>query len=230
MTGLILCSHGTRSRVGAARIRGLVGAVAEALPSVDVREAHVDVHPPFLEDVITPGVVVVPLLLAPGHHVQVDIAGAASRVRAIVTPTLGPDDLLTSLLAIRLHQLAAGPDDVLVLAAAGSSQRGSDQTTRKVGHALSAQLRRPVHVGYGAACPPRLNHLVDGLRTTHPGSRILAASYLLAPGHFLDIVRDCGVDRATTALLDGERPDPRLVELVVRRYLGALPLIRKLAS
>jgi len=219
VTRLVVCSHGTRSRVGAARVSRLVSAVAEALPSVDVREAHVDVHPPFLDDVITPGAVVVPLLLAPGHHVRVDIAGAVSRVTASVTPALGPDSLLTSLLATRLDQLSVGPDDVVVLAAAGSSVRGSDRATREVAHTLSARLGRQVHVAYGAACAPRLDDLVAGLRTSHPGRRIVAASYLLAPGHFHNRVLACGADDATDPLLDGDTPDPRLVELVVRRYL-----------
>ena len=219
MTGLILCSHGTRSRVGAARVSGLVAAVAEALPSVDVREAHVDVHPPFLDDVITPGAVVVPLLLAPGHHVHVDIGGAAARVTASVTPALGPDGLLTSVLAARLDRVALDPDDAVVLAAAGSSVAGSDRATREVAHALSARLGRTVHVGYGAARAPRLDDLVTGLRASHPGRRIVAASYLLAPGHFHDLVLGCGADAVTTPLLDGNAPDPRLVELVVRRYL-----------
>ena len=216
-----MCSHGTRSRVGAARVSGLVAAVADALPSVDVREAHVDVHPPFLDEVITPGAVVVPLLLAPGHHVHVDIAGAATRVTASVAPALGPDGLLTSLLATRLGELDVPlrPDDVVVLAVAGSSVAGSDRATREVAHQLSSRLGRPVHVGYGAACAPRLDDLVAGLRASHPGRRIVAASYLLAPGHFHDRVRGCGADDVTAPLLGGETPDSRIVELVVRRYL-----------
>ncbi|MET0998973.1 MAG: CbiX/SirB N-terminal domain-containing protein [Marmoricola sp.] len=219
MTGLVVCSHGTRSQVGAARVSELVAAVAEAMPSVEVREAHVDVHPPFLDDVVTPGAVVVPLLLAPGHHVHVDIAGAAARVHAAVTPALGPDGLLTSLLATRLDRLSLEPDDVVVLAAAGSSVTGSDRATREVAHTLSARLGRPVHVGYGAARGPRIGELVAGLRASHPGRRIVAASYLLAPGHFHDLVLRCGADDVTAPLLDDGAPDPRLVELVVRRYL-----------
>jgi len=221
MSSLVLCSHGTRSDVGAARISGLVAAVGEALPSVDVREAHVDVHPPFLDDVVTHGAVVVPLLLAPGHHVHVDIAEAASRAAATVTPALGPDPMVTSMLAARLRRLPRpmGPDDVVVLAAAGSSHRGADRATRDVGHQLSGRLGRTVHVGYGAVCAPRLGELVAGLRTSHRGRRIVAASYLLAPGHFHDRVLACGADEVTAPLLDGEVPDPRLVELVVRRFL-----------
>ena len=106
MTRLVLCSHGTRSEVGAARITALVAAVAAALPSVEVREAHVDVHPPYLDEVVTPGSVVVPLLLAPGYHVDTDIGGAALAAGATVAPALGPDGLLTSLLLARLKALA----------------------------------------------------------------------------------------------------------------------------
>jgi len=220
-TRLVLCSHGTRSRMGAARVSGLVRAVAEAMPSVGVREAHVDVHPPYLDDVITPGSVVVPLLLAPGHHVHADITGAASRVNAHVTAPLGPDRLLTSLLSSRLDQLVRplAPRDVIVLAAAGSSVRGSELATREVARNLSVRLGRTVYVGYGAACEPRLDDLVARLRAVHPGQRIVAASYLLAPGHFQNRVLACGADDVTAPLLDAETPDPRLVELVVRRYL-----------
>ena len=220
MNRLVLCSHGTRSEVGAARVSGLVAAVASALPSVQVREAHVDVHPPFLADVVTPGSVVVPLLLAPGYHVETDIVVAADRVGALVTPALGPDRLLVSLLTSRLLALASppGPDDEVVLAAAGSSVAGSDRATREVARQLSVRLDRPVHVGYGAACGPRLDHLVDTLRERRPGRRIVAASYLLAPGHFLDRVLASGADDVTDPLLADEAPDDRLVELVVRRY------------
>ena len=220
MSHLVVCSHGTRSGVGAARVSGLVSAVAAALPSVDVREAHVDVHPPFLDHVLTPGAVVVPLLLAPGYHVNVDIAAAASRAGASLTPALGPDRMLTSLLSTRLGDLA--PDDVVVLAAAGSSVAGSDQATREAARHLSCRLERPVRVGYGAASTPRLDDLVAGLRRTHPGRRVVAASYLLAPGHFHNRVLVSGADDVTDPLLDGEMPDRRLVELVVRRYLDHL--------
>jgi sirohydrochlorin ferrochelatase len=218
---LVVCSHGTRSEVGAARVSGLVAAVAAALPSVEVREAHVDVHPPFLTDVITPGAVVVPLLLAPGYHVGTDIAGVAARALASVAPALGPDGLLTSLLASRLGSLDRPlvGDDVVVLAAAGSSVAGSDRATREVARQLSVRLDRPVHVGYGASSGPRLDELVASLRESHPDRRIVAASYLLAPGHFHDRVLACGADEVTDPLLDSEKPDPRLVELVVRRYL-----------
>jgi len=221
VTGLVVCSHGTRSAVGSARVSALVAAVAEAMPSVPVREAHVDVHPPYLDDVIAPWDVVVPLLLAPGHHVGVDIGAAAARVGAHVTPALGPDDLLTAVLHTRLAVVDLAPEDVVVLAAAGSSVPGSARAVRTAAHALAHRLGRDVHVGYGASCPPRLDDLVTSLRRAHPGRRMVAASYLLAPGHFHDKVLASGADIATAPLLDHDVPDRRLVELVVRRYLDA---------
>ena len=183
-----------------------------------------DVHPPYLDEVITPGAVVVPLLLASGYHVNVDIGALASRVDAHVTPALGPDRLLTSVLSSRLRQLAEplGPDDIVVLATAGSSDGGSERATREVAGVLSTRLGRPVHIGYGGSQSPRLDELVAGLRTTHPARRIVATSDLLAPGHFHDRVRGCGADVVTAPLLDQETPDPRLVELVVSRYLDCL--------
>jgi len=220
MSRLVLCSHGTRSATGAARVSALVEHVARALPSVEVREAHVDVHPPYLADVVTPGSVVVPLLLAPGYHVETDIGGIVSERAAHVTAALGPDSLLTSLLTSRLHSLdrPLARDDVVVLAAAGSSVAGSERATREVARQLSVRLDRRVLVGYGAACAPRLDELVARLRVDRPRRRIVAASYLLAPGHFHDRVLASGADDVTAPLL-GPVPDPRLVELVVRRHL-----------
>ena len=220
MNRLVLCSHGTRSGVGAARVSGLVAAVASALPALDVQEAHVDVHPPFLGDVLTPASVVVPLLLAPGHHVEHDIEAAAAGVGATVTPALGPDAVLVSLLLSRLLSLdqPLGRNDVVVLAAAGSSVAGSDRATREVARQLSARLGRRVLVGYGAACGPRLDDLVVSLRERHAGRRIVAASYLLAPGHFHDRVLASGADDVTAPLLGDGPPDHRLVQFVTRRY------------
>ena len=224
MSRLVVCSHGTRSAVGAARVAALVAEVAAALPSVDVREAHVDVHPPFLPDVVTPGSVVVPFLLAPGYHVETDIAGAAAEVGTRVTPALGPDRVLTSLLRSRLRALdpPLGADDLVVLAAAGSSVAGSGRATREVARQLSVALGRDVEVGYGASCAPLLDDLVAGLRERCPGRRFVAASYLLAPGHFHDRVHASGVDAVTAPLLEEGLPDGRLVGLVVRRYLDAV--------
>ncbi|MEO5652627.1 MAG: CbiX/SirB N-terminal domain-containing protein [Marmoricola sp.] len=220
MTALVLCSHGTRSSVGAARISALVAAVAAELPDVEVREAHVDVHPPYLDDIVEVGDLIVPLLLAPGYHVDVDIHRASMRVSARVTRALGPDPRLTALLCARLDALrpTLAEDDLIVLAAAGSSVQGSEDSVGAAAAELAARLGRRIEVGYGASCQPLLPDLLAALRSRHHGCRIVGLSYLLAPGHFQDRLLATGFDAVTDALLDSEVPDPRLVELVVERY------------
>ena len=88
---LVLCAHGTRSEAGRAAVRALVERVADVWPGV-VEEAFVDVHGPTLGSVLRPGATVVPLLLSPGHHTAVDIAGAAATVSRRFSP---PDSLST---------------------------------------------------------------------------------------------------------------------------------------
>jgi sirohydrochlorin ferrochelatase len=62
----------------------------------------------------------VPLLLSPGHHTAVDIAGAAAAVgRVHVAPALGPSTRLVTLLHQRLVVAGLCPGDEVVLAASG---------------------------------------------------------------------------------------------------------------
>jgi hypothetical protein len=50
------------------------------------------------------------------------------------------------------------------------------------------------------------------------GRRVVAANYLLAPGHFADLLAGCGADAVTPPLLDDGPPDDRLVQLIIDRY------------
>ena len=83
------------------RPRRLGERVADALPAQEVRLAYVDVQEPrvaeVLDDVMTrhDDVVVVPLLLSRGFHVDVDIADAvAAHPGSRAVSQLGPDPLL----------------------------------------------------------------------------------------------------------------------------------------
>ena len=102
---LVAVSHGTSSPDGQAAVAGLVDAVRRRLPGVDVLEAFVDVQEPALETVLDRlggPAVVVPLLLAPGFHVHVDIARAVSGRAATAAAVLGPDRPVTAILLDRL--------------------------------------------------------------------------------------------------------------------------------
>ncbi len=223
MTALVACAHGTRSPAGRAAVASLVSAV-RAASSVPVLDAFVDVHGPYVADVVASvsgDAVVVPLLLAPGYHVRVDIAEAvAPWSAAAAAPALGPSPLLTSLLMDRLRAAGARPGDTVVLGAAGSSDDASDVSVRAAARSLSVAWGAPVSVAYGASRSPSLASEVARLRSVTSG-RVVVASYLLATGHFHRRILDAGADVVTAPLLGDDEPDPRLVELVLERFESA---------
>ncbi|GAA1913214.1 sirohydrochlorin chelatase [Nocardioides marmoribigeumensis] len=217
---LVLCAHGTRSDTGRAAVQALVQRVADVWPA-PVEEAYVDVHGPTLGSVLRPGATVVPLLLSPGFHTEVDIAGAAATVgRVHVTPPLGPSTRLVALLHQRLVVAGVSPGDAVVLAAAGSSRPEAAEAVARTAEDLALLVRRPVTVGYAAPSAsspvPSVPEAVAAARAAG-ARRVLVASYLLAPGHFQQRLRESGADVVTSPLLHPSRVPDLLVELVLGR-------------
>src|SRR5690242_17688310 len=126
---LVACGHGTRGPAGRRTLAQLRLDVAALRPGLDVVAASVDVQKPALPDVVRRltgerrRCVVVPLLLAAGYHVRVDVTEAVADGDglAVAARALGPDPALVDVLAERLAESGAGDDDALVLGAAGSS-------------------------------------------------------------------------------------------------------------
>ncbi|MBO0926395.1 sirohydrochlorin chelatase [Cellulomonas sp. zg-ZUI199] len=217
---LIGCSHGTDSVAGREAIASILADVVAARPGLDVREAFVDVQQPEVDDVVTDALgeapaVVVPLLLSVGFHVKVDVARAVDRPGAAAARPMGPDPRLVEILADRLLAAGLGDGDAVVLAAAGSSDPAAAAAVRDVVDALAQHLGRPVTVGYGSGAHPRVPVAVAAARAgLAPGGRVVVASYLLAPGYFLDRVHEAGADVVTDPLA----PDPRLAAIALDRY------------
>lgn len=228
MTTLVACSHGTRSTEGRAVISTIREALARTVPDAEVREAYVDVETPEVAEVVTRGadagpVVVVPLLLSTGFHTSVDIAAAVRpHARAVAAAPLGPDEALVSALRDRLADIGGGdpghrPGDHVVLAAAGSSDPSAARAVEHMRDLLADHLPCQVSVGYGAGCAPSIPEAVDAAREA--GSRrVIAASYVLAPGYFADLVRAAGADLVTAPL----GAHPGVVRVAVQRYRDAL--------
>jgi sirohydrochlorin ferrochelatase len=219
---LVATSHGTDVQAARSAITALVDAVAAAAPHLDVREAFVDVQLPRVDtalDLVDGLAVVVPLLLAPGFHVRVDINGAAEREWAVAAGALGADDRLTAVMMRRLAQVGATPDDVVVLGSAGSTDpvalRSIDEAAQRLGRAWGA----PVAVGHVGGSGTPLADVVRGVR--RPGRRVVVVSYLMAPGFFFDRMRHCGADAVTGPLLDGGQVATELVSLVLDRFAEA---------
>jgi len=135
---------------------------------------------------------------------------------------LGPDPRLVDLLALRLAEAGLADDDVVVLAAAGSSDPGAVADCEQVAADLSARVGRNVEVGYIANATPRVHEVVDAARAAQPGRRVVVSSYLLAPGFFADLAAKAGGDVTTAPLLVAHEEAPAgLVDVVLDRYAAA---------
>jgi sirohydrochlorin ferrochelatase len=227
---LVAVSHGTADSRGQGAIRRLVGAVQDRLPYVAVRQAFVDVESPDLATVlgsVRGPVTVVPLLLGAGFHVHVDIATAVeARVAAgqptMTASTLGPDPAITGLLLDRLRDIELAPHDAVVLAVAGSSDVRARLSADRAAAMMATSLRRRVRVGHlGGAGRPLEQVIAEARREIDGGGRVVAASYLLAPGFFASRLDASSADVVTAPLSSGVRLDDRLVDVVVRRYTDA---------
>jgi len=227
---LVAVSHGTSDPQGQGAVARLVEAVADRLPDVDVRQAFVDVEAPDLPSVLAAvrgPVTVVPLLLGAGFHVHVDIATAVdARVVAgdptTTTPTLGPDAAITRLLLDRLRDTDLRPGDAVVLAVAGSSDVRARLSADRAASMVATSLRRRVRVGHlGGAGRPLEQVIAEARREVDGRGRVIAVSYLLAPGFFASRLGASSADVVTAPLSSGVRLDARLVDVVVRRYEDA---------
>lgn len=217
---LIAAAHGTRDPRGPVVVESLLDGVRARLPEVAVRGAYVDVIEPILADVLAEfdgQGVVVPMFLASGYHVRVDVpeAVAATGGRAIVTPALGPDVAVIDAVAERLASVGDLPDAV-VLAAAGTANDAALAETEAAARLLADRLPRPVTNGYVTTSEPTVADAVVAARSAG-ASTVGIASYLLAPGLFQQRLSACGADVVAGPL----GAHPRIVSLIVRRYADA---------
>lgn len=224
---LVGISHGTASPEGQAAVQRLIDTVdaAAASPSL-VRLGHVDVQQPDVAATLgalppsTPAVIV-PLLLSAGYHVHVDLRREIDDVadRSVrLAAALGPDDRLVEVLRRRLAESGATPEDLVVLAVAGSSDARAVDDCRDMGERLAAALGAPVTVGFLSAAEPRLADAIADVRAEGGSRRVVAASYLLAPGYFQDLAAAAGADLVTEPLLTPDDAPVELVDIVLDRF------------
>lgn len=232
-------SHGTSSSDGRAAVRALHDAVTLAIaeraastgePAANTRLGHVDVEQPDVPSTLASlepkePAVVVPLLLSAGYHVHVDLTEAvdeASDRAVVLAGALGPDDRLATVLARRLDEAGVRADDVVVLSVAGSSDGRALRDCRDMARRLETAFGRSIRLAYLSAAEPLLSDAVADARADAPFSRVVVASYLLAPGYFQDLAEAAGADVVSAPLLVPDLPPPdELVEIVLDRYDAA---------
>lgn len=226
---LVLVAHGTRDPAGTAVLAELAERVRRARPGHRVELAFLEISAPLLADLL-PGlrgpVVIVPLLLAGGYHVHIDLPTvvAGARPDARIAAPLGPHPLLTAVLARRLAAAGLRRTDAVLLAAAGSSDPAALADVRAAARLLSVRLARPVTAAFASAGEPALPAALARLRSG-PAPRVAVASYLLAPGFFQNRLAGCGADLVSAPL----GVDDDLARLVWLRHDEARAIPRRAA-
>ncbi|NMH81694.1 sirohydrochlorin chelatase [Pseudonocardia xinjiangensis] len=219
---LLLAAHGTRDPAGAVVTERVAAQAAEAL-GVPVAACFVDVRRPSPADALAelPGpCVVVPMFLAAGYHVRVDVPAqldAIGRHDVLLGQAFGPDPALVAAAADRLAAAGARADDAVVLAVAGSSDPHAQADGARAARRLGRVLGRPVTLATIATGGPRVGEAVAALRAGG-AQRVAVASWLLAPGLFQRHLDGCGADVVAAPLAD----HPAVLNLVLDRYDTAL--------
>jgi sirohydrochlorin ferrochelatase len=221
---LLLVAHGTRDPAGAVVTERVTAQAATAL-GVRVAPCFVDVRRPSPADALAelPGpCVVLPMFLAAGYHVRVDVPAqlaATGRRDVLLGQAFGPDPALVTAAADRLAEAGAGAGDAVVLAVAGSSDPYAQADGAKAAHWLGRALGRPVTLATIATGGPRVGEAVAALRAAG-AQRVAVASWLLAPGLFQQHLDACDADVVAAPLAD----HPAVLNLIVNRYRAALTM------
>ncbi|MFF0474511.1 sirohydrochlorin chelatase [Streptomyces sp. NPDC004284] len=231
---LVAVGHGSRDPRARATLGRLLDRVRELRPGLDVRLAHIELNEPLLDGTLSELVeegrdaVLVPLLLAPGHHVTHDLPAAARRAGADarVAEPLGAHPLLVEALADRLVEAGWTPDEGegVVLASAGSRDPRSGAEVRRIAALLGERLGGvPVVPAYASAAAPTVPEAVRAL-TARGRRRIAVASCFTAPGLFASRA----AVHAPWIASDPLGAHPALARLLLHRYERAR--VRELAG
>ena len=211
---LVLAFHGTRDPRGLEVCSSLASMVAASV-DVPVDVAYADVVQPDVRSVVDGPCVVVPVFLAAGYHVRVDIpAQIGARDGVVLTSPLGLDAVPAVL--DRMREAGVRRGDAVVLAAAGSSDARALATVRRAAALVGAEA-----VGYVATAAPRVADVVGALR----GRRVAVASWLLAPGAFHGVLAGCGADVVSEPV----GAHPLVVDALLRRYYEACRVLHRSA-
>jgi sirohydrochlorin ferrochelatase len=218
---LLLVAHGTRAPEGAVVTELVARRVRDAL-GVRVAACYVDVRHPTPADALAElpdPCVAVPMFLAAGYHVRVDVPeqlGATGRCDVELAETFGPDPALVAAAAGRLRAAGLRAGDAVVLAVAGSSDPHARADSATAARRLGRLLGAPVTLATIATGGPRVEEAVAALRDGG-ADRVAVASWLLAPGLFQRRLDACGADLVGGPLSDHDA----VVELVADRYRAA---------
>jgi sirohydrochlorin ferrochelatase len=170
---LVLVAHGTRKQQGVEMVGDIADRVSASLGR-RVRVSFVDVLGPSPSEVLAQlpdePVVLVPAFLSRGYHVTSDIPAhveASGHPDVTVTEALGPGPQLVRVLADRLVESGWRRDDSVILAAAGTSDRGAERDLHTMATWLSAVTGSRVELAFAATGTPRVADVEADASSSH---------------------------------------------------------------
>lgn len=211
MTPLVLTAHGSADPRSAANAHTVADRLRLLRPDLDVRVAFCELNSPRLPEVVTPGAVVTPFLLADAYHARLDIPGQIAGFADVrQAGVLGEDRRLVAVLRERLSEVGVSgldPDLGVAVVAIGSSDVAANARTASVALRLASGTRwagatTAFVTGPGAS----LTDAVETLRRCG-ARRLVIAPWFLAPGRLLDRVAEYarGADISMAAPLGAHR-------------------------
>ncbi len=222
----MLAAHGSADPRSSANARAVANQIRFMRPGLRVRVAFCELNAPRLVDVLTPGAVVTPLLLADAYHARIDIPRqiAGPNVAVRQADVLGEDDRLVSVLYQRLAELGVSRFDPalgVVVTAIGSTHAVANTRTAQVARKLMAGSRwAGATTAFATGSGPSPAEAADRLRR-RGAHRVVIAPWFLAPGRLTDrVAKEAAAEGIPMAAPLGAHR--LVVETVLDRFDAAL--------
>jgi sirohydrochlorin cobaltochelatase len=199
---LLGVAHGSKDPASQEGIRALLDRAAALRPGVRTEAAYVDNASPsirralaHLADEGVDDVVVVPLLLTPASHSKTDVAASVQagrlahpRMRLRYGRPLGPHPALVDVVARRLAEAGARPDDPVVLVAGGALDPDANASVAATARLLFEGRSWPsVDIAFASTARPSVPEALARLRS-QGAPRVSVARYFLGSGHLPRLV------------------------------------------
>lgn len=202
MTVLLGVAHGSKDPESQEVVQALLARAAELRPGLRTTAAYVDNAAPSIRRALAAlveagetDVVVLPLLLTPASHSKTDVAGSVQAgrlahpgVRLRYGRPLGPHPVLVDVLARRLAEVDARPEDPVVLVAGGALDPDANAQVAATARLLFEGRPWPsVDVAFASTARPTVPEALERLRAQGL-SRASVARYFLGPGYLPRLV------------------------------------------
>jgi len=196
VTVLLGVAHGSKDPASQEVVRDLLARTAARRPGLRTEAAFVDNASPSIRasfaSLAAEGVddvVVLPLLLTPASHSKTDVAAsvragriAHPRMRLRYGRPLGPHPVLVDVLARRLSEAGASPDDPVVLVAGGALDPDANAAVASTARLLFEGRSWPsVDIAFASTARPSVPEALGRLRAQGV-TRVAVARYFLGPG------------------------------------------------